>query len=99
MKYSISKLYGTYLIQDRDDPDCDEWNEPKEWTIQEILEEINLDRSDEWSNYDKSDWLEGWMEWVEGDYLRLVYPKPPEGYRTISENIVFGLHKQSGSLD
>jgi len=49
----------------------DEWGEPREWTIDEILEEINRDHSDEWSDYNKSDWLEGWMEWVEGDYHKL----------------------------
>ena len=42
------------------------------WTITEILEEINRDRSDEWSAYDESDWREGWNEWCEGDYYTLV---------------------------
>ncbi len=30
-----------------------------EWTVDQILEEINRDRSDEWTNYDKTDWKEG----------------------------------------
>ena len=42
------------------------------WTIAEILEEINRDRSDEWSAYDESDWEEGWKHWCEGDYYTLV---------------------------
>jgi|TARA_R100000654_G_scaffold5200_3_gene14914 hypothetical protein len=29
------------------------------WTLPEILEEINRDRSDEWSDYDEWDWKEG----------------------------------------
>ena len=44
----------------------------KKWTIKEILEEINRDRSNEWINYDESDWREGWEEWVEGDYYKLI---------------------------
>lgn len=28
-------------------------------TVPEIIEEINRDRSDEWSAYDESDWIEG----------------------------------------
>ena len=35
------------------------------WTLAEILAEINCDRSDCWTPYDHSDWLDGWMEWVE----------------------------------
>ena len=37
----------------------------KWWTIPQILEEINRDRSEDWSAYDESDWLEGWLEWVD----------------------------------
>lgn len=29
------------------------------WTLDEILEEINRDRSEEWTDYDESDWKEG----------------------------------------
>jgi len=29
------------------------------WTLPQILEEINRDRSDEWSDYDEWDWKEG----------------------------------------
>tara|TARA_R110002051_G_C8506961_1_gene465722 strand:+ start:56 stop:265 length:210 start_codon:yes stop_codon:yes gene_type:complete len=48
-----------------------QWGSPKEWTMNEVLEEINRDHSDKWIDYDKSDWLEGWMAWVEGDYHKL----------------------------
>ena len=36
-----------------------EYGEVVEWNIHEVLEEINRDRSDEWTDYDESDWLEG----------------------------------------
>ena len=51
--------------------DC-EWDEPKEWTIDEVLEEINRDHSDEWTDYNTSDWFEGWMEWVDGEYHEIT---------------------------
>ncbi len=59
------------IIQSRNDPDYDDWDKPKGWTINEILEEINRDHSDAWIDYDLSDWYEGWMEWVEGEYHQL----------------------------
>jgi hypothetical protein len=48
-----------------------EWGKAKEWTIEKVLEEINRDHSDEWTNYNTSDWLEGWMEWVDGEYHKM----------------------------
>ena len=44
-----------------------------EWTIREILNEINRDSSSEWTNYDETDWQEGWNQWVEGEYLTIQY--------------------------
>lgn len=46
--------------------------EIQEWTLEEILDEINRDRSGEWTNYDESDWREGWNEWVEGQFYSLI---------------------------
>ena len=46
--------------------------EVTEWTVKDILEEINRDRSDDWSPYDESDWREGWHEWCEGSFYTLV---------------------------
>jgi len=43
-----------------------------EWTLTEILHEINRDHSDEFTPYDESDWREGWNEWCEGDVYMLV---------------------------
>jgi|TARA_A100001391_G_scaffold72215_1_gene46101 hypothetical protein len=42
------------------------------WDIDRVLEEINRDRSEEWQDYNETDWEEGWCEWVEGiDYERV----------------------------
>jgi hypothetical protein len=35
-----------------------------EWTVAEILEEINRDRSPHWTDYDETDWKEGLDEWT-----------------------------------
>ena len=35
------------------------------WTVKEILEEVNRDRSNEWTDYDESDWQEGLEEFTE----------------------------------
>lgn len=43
----------------------------KAWAIQEMLQMINRDRSEEWSDYDADDYVEGWVEWVEGDFYAL----------------------------
>ena len=41
------------------------------WDIDRALEEINRDRSEEWQDYNDTDWEEGWGEWGEGiDYER-----------------------------
>lgn len=42
------------------------------WSLSDILTEINRDRSENWTNYNKSDWQEGWNEWCEGDYYKLL---------------------------
>lgn len=34
-------------------------------TIDDILDLINKDSSDDWTDYDESDWLEGWVQFVE----------------------------------
>jgi hypothetical protein len=40
--------------------------ESVEWTLDDFLREINRDRSDDWRDYDESDWQEGlevFTEW------------------------------------
>ena len=38
-----------------------------EWTIRDILNEINRDRHLEWIPYTEDDWREGWELFCEGD--------------------------------
>jgi len=46
------------------------------WTLDEVLEEINRDHSEDWTDYDETDWREGWNEWVVGDgYYTMVNNK------------------------
>ena len=42
----------------------------KEVSIDDILIMINEDRSEEWTDYDKTDWRDGWEEWM-SDYYEL----------------------------
>jgi len=42
------------------------------WTLQDILNEINRDHSAEWEAYGETDWREGWYEWAEGDCFTLI---------------------------
>ena len=42
------------------------------WSMEDVLEEINRDRSAGWEDYDHTDWREGWYEWVEGEFYTLV---------------------------
>lgn len=41
-------------------------------SLDEILEEINRDRSDEWTKYDKTDWKEGLEEFTEYEYIKQI---------------------------
>ena len=40
-----------------------------EMTVNEILSDINDSRSDEWTDYDKSDWMEGLLEFTEWYFI------------------------------
>lgn len=64
---NFDRIFGkTYKIQDI------ETGEILNWTIDEILNEINRDRSHDWSDYNQSDWKQGWLEWVDGDVYQLL---------------------------
>lgn len=52
---------NTYQVKDI------ETGEIHVWTLSQVLEEINRDRSENWTAYNESDWREGWDEFVEGD--------------------------------
>ena len=57
----------TYTIKDT------ETNRTFQWTLTEVLAEINRDRPDGWLDYDETDWQEGWREFVEVDgYLTMI---------------------------
>ena len=50
-----------------------ETNKTFKWTLTEVLEEINRDRSGDWQVYDENDWKEGWNFWVEAEgYLTMI---------------------------
>lgn len=43
-------------------------NAVEEWTASQMLDEINRDRSDEWTPYcETDDILEAWHAWVESE--------------------------------
>ena len=48
----------TYTIRDI------EYNTTFQMSLEEILEEINRDRSEDWQDYDETDWREGLTEWT-----------------------------------
>lgn len=41
-------------------------------SVNEILEEINRDRSDEWVDYDETDWKEGLEEFTEYSLVEII---------------------------
>lgn len=45
----------------------------EQWTLAQVIEEINRDHSEHWQGYDESDWQEGWEEWCEGDTYNLTH--------------------------
>jgi hypothetical protein len=49
-----------------------ETNEIQKWSLGDILDEINRDRSSGWIAYDETDWQEGWNEWIEGEFYSLI---------------------------
>ena len=49
-----------------------ETEEILEWDIKKMLQEINRDRSENWTDYNELDWYEGWDEWCEGDMYKLL---------------------------
>lgn len=40
-----------------------------EWSLEEILHEINRDRSEGWQDYDANDWREGLAEFTEWELV------------------------------
>lgn len=57
----------TYKIKDT------ETNKLFKWTLTEVIDEINRDRSGDWQAYNETDWKEGWDFWVEAEgYLTML---------------------------
>lgn len=48
-----------------------ESNKILEWTIGDILDEINRDRSSDWEDFTIEDWLDGWNDWVDGEFYSI----------------------------
>ena len=42
------------------------------WSMSEVLEEINRDRSEDWTPYDETDWREGLSEFTEFDLIHVI---------------------------
>ena len=42
------------------------------WDMKQVLEEINSDHSAEFTDYDETDWKEGWEEWVWPQYTVML---------------------------
>jgi hypothetical protein len=42
------------------------------WYIEDVLDEINKDRSEKWVDYTKDDWFEGWSAVCEDDIFTML---------------------------
>ena len=60
----MTKRYKVYSV------DKDHYEE-FDWSVTEIIEEINRDRSSQWTDFNESDWKEGWLEFCEGDWYTI----------------------------
>jgi len=54
-----------------------------QWTQEEILDYINADRSADWSDYNESDVMEGWINWCQGESYNLI--TIAEAYREVEK--------------
>jgi hypothetical protein len=52
--------------------ECPPTWEVKTWDIKQVLKEINRDHSAEFTDYDETDWKEGWKEWVDPTYTVML---------------------------
>jgi hypothetical protein len=59
----------TYRIKDTESGKISRWSIPR------IIKEINRDRSGDWIPYNKKDWEEGWLHFVEGECYELIGAK------------------------
>ena len=66
MVQEVKKMEEVYLLKNT------ETGKTKKWKLSAILKEINRDRSDEWQDYDKTDWKEGLSEFTEYELIKKV---------------------------
>lgn len=71
----MAKRTETIIIQRRGDKSDCEYGSISKMTVKEILQEINRDHSEQWTDYDETDWREGMKEWT--DY-RIFTPRQTE---------------------
>lgn len=50
-----------------------EW-EIQTWSLAQVLNEINRDHAEGWTNYDQNNWQEGWVEWVDPECKIMISP-------------------------
>ena len=55
---------AAYLHDGKPDMECGDYGKVFNWTMEQILDEINCDRSSDWTDYDETDWKEGLDEWT-----------------------------------
>lgn len=55
------------------------------WSVDEILAEINRDRSGSWTDFDRSDWKDGWLEFCEGNWYTIPELKKEEDSENVSK--------------
>ena len=53
-----------YRHDGKPDTECGSYGKIYHWTMKQILHEINCDRSNDWTDYNETDWQEGLDEWT-----------------------------------
>lgn len=64
-------------------------------SIAEVLEEINRDRSEDWTDYDKTDWQEGLEEFTEYKLIEIIsddHKKEIEAFRKYLSDVMVENH-------
>ena len=65
-----------------------EFDELVTMTLQEVIDDINRDRSDSWTDYDESDWVEGLSEFTYYEIEEIIWnPDEYTQYLDIVEQI------------
>ena len=67
----------------------------KLWDVQQILDEVNSDRSEEWEDYDESDWEEGLEEFTEFETV-----KDPNGNNIlVDDDLEYHVKRENGTTE